>query len=102
MIHVIATVTARSGQRSALLEQLNQNLAAVQAEEGCIEYFPVLDVADVLGAVQQSSDDVITIIERWQTLEHLKAHSVAPHMLSYREKVKDLVESTSVRVMQEP
>ena len=43
--------------------------------------------------------DSVTIIEKWETLENLEAHLKAPHMLAYREKVQDLVEGTSLKVL---
>ena len=38
MIHVIALITAKPGQRDTVLEAFRGNVAAVRAEEGCIEY----------------------------------------------------------------
>jgi quinol monooxygenase YgiN len=39
---------------------------------------------------------MVTIIEKWENFDTLKNHMHAPHMLSYRKKVKDLVENTEV------
>jgi quinol monooxygenase YgiN len=41
----------------------------------------------------------VVIIEKWETLAHLKAHAVAPHMQAYRPKVKDFVKSIELRVL---
>lgn len=38
MIHVVAIITAKPGQREAVLEAFRANVPAVQAEAGCIEY----------------------------------------------------------------
>ncbi|MGZ8269398.1 MAG: putative quinol monooxygenase, partial [Burkholderiales bacterium] len=38
MIHVIAIITAKPGQREKIFEVARANLAAVRAEDGCIEY----------------------------------------------------------------
>ena len=43
MIHVLAIVTAKPGQREAVLAEFRANMAAVHAEAGCIHYEPVID-----------------------------------------------------------
>ena len=42
---------------------------------------------------------MVTILEHWASLDALKTHSVTPHMLAYREQVKDLVEGVSLKVL---
>jgi len=37
MIHVVAVVTARPGQREAILRAFRANVLTVKAEKGCIE-----------------------------------------------------------------
>ncbi len=98
MINVIASITVKPGKREEFLDIFKSNLAAVHAEDGCVEYFPALDVE--LGVpTQEMNENVVTIVEKWETLDHLKAHSVAPHMLAYKERVKDIVESVSLKVV---
>jgi quinol monooxygenase YgiN len=46
-------------------------------------------------------DNVVTIIERWESLEALRDHLEAPHMLAYREKVKNIVTGLSLKVLKE-
>ena len=48
MIHVLAYITAKPGQREALLKEFRTLLPAVRAEQGCIEYGPAVD-ADMGG-----------------------------------------------------
>ena len=42
----------------------------------------------------------MTVVEKWESLDALNAHLVAPHMLSYREKVKVLVKGVSIQVLE--
>ena len=42
--------------------------------------------------------DAAVIIERWESLDALKAHLVADHMTAYREKVKNLVDGTVLEI----
>jgi quinol monooxygenase YgiN len=44
---------------------------------------------------------VITVVEKWESLEALSIHLATPHMLAYREKVKALVEDLSLKVLQQ-
>ena len=44
-------------------------------------------------------DNVVVIIEKWESLDDLKAHIVAPHMKTYRAAVKDLVKGMQVQVL---
>lgn len=100
MISVIASVRMKTGKRSEFLEIFKSNVPKVRKEKGCIEYFPAVDVDS--GLPPQSLDEnVVTIIEKWESLEALRDHLNAPHMLSYREKVKDIVEDVSLKVLQE-
>ncbi len=99
MIHVIAIITAKPGQREAILAAVRDNLAAVRAEKGCIEYGPAID-ADGIGAFQtKAGSDTFFVIEKWQDADALKAHAAAPHMAAYSAKVKDMVASRVIHVL---
>ena len=99
MVHVIAIITAKPGQREAILAAFRANLPAVRAEKGCIEYGPAVD-ADGIGPFQTKvGPDTFFVIEKWADVEALKAHAAAPHMAAYAAKVKDLVASRAIHVL---
>jgi quinol monooxygenase YgiN len=99
MIHVLALITAKRGQRDAILAAFRANMPAVHAELGCIEYGPAID-AEGAGAIQTKlGPDSFVVIEKWQSLEALKAHAAAPHMAAYAAKVKDLIASRVIHVL---
>jgi len=50
---------------------------------------------------QVLDENTVTIIEKWESLEALRDHLNTPHMLAYREKVKDIVAELSLKVLQE-
>jgi len=54
-------------------------IAATRAEEGCIEY----EFSEVIG-----EPGTMRIFERWESVEALKAHFVAPHMAVWQEAMK--------------
>ena len=100
MINVIASITVKEGRKSDFLKIFKANVPAVRKEKGCIEYFPSLDLKTGI-PVQELNPRNVTIIEKWESLEALKAHLKTPHMLDYKEKVKDIVESVSLNVLEE-
>ena len=100
MIHVIATVEVRPGQREAFLAEFHRVMPFVQAEAGCLEYGPTIDVAAALGVQVPMRDNVVTIVEKWESLDALHAHLTASHMGEYRQRVKDLVVSVKLQVLQ--
>ena len=99
MVIVIATVQCQPGHRDDFLNEFRQIIPAVLAEEGCIEYGPTVDATTDLDN-QNSDENRGTIVEKWESLESLKAHLVAPHMLEYRPKVKEFVQSAELRVLE--
>ncbi len=96
MIHVIALLTAKPGKRAALLEEFRKVIPEVHAEDGCIEYGPAIDLA---GSPDSFGEDVLVVIEKWESPEALKAHSVAPHMKAYGERAKVLLAARAVHVL---
>ena len=100
MINVIASISVKTEKLSEFLEIFKSNVPSVRDENGCIEYFPAVDIdADL--PPQSLDENVVTIIEKWENLEALRDHLNAPHMLAYKEKVKDIVEGVSIKVLQE-
>lgn len=99
MIQVLATIKLAKGKRAEWASHFKANVPAVQAEEGCIEYALAFDVASGIGMQSPVADDEAVVIEKWASLEHLKAHLAAPHMAAYREKVKGMVEGVTLRVL---
>lgn len=100
MIHVIATIELKPGTRAAFLREFLANVPAVLAENGCLDYGPTIDLATGLAAQPPARENVVTVVERWASLEALRAHLVAPHMQTYRVKVKDLVDRVTLHVLQ--
>ena len=99
MVHVLAVITAKPGMRGALLDMFNANVPAVHAEAGCIEYGAAID-ADALGSVQtRFGDDTFVVVEKWESVDALKAHAAAPHMAEYAAKAKDMIANRVIHVL---
>jgi quinol monooxygenase YgiN len=99
MIYVIAEVELVDGTRDQFVTHFQANVPNVLAEAGCLEYAPTIDLQTELTAQPPVRDNYVTVVEKWESLEALQAHLVAPHMLTYREKVKDLVVKATLRVL---
>jgi quinol monooxygenase YgiN len=100
MVHVLAFITTKPGMRAAVLTAFNANVPAVHAEDGCIEYGAAID-ADDAGPIQTAvGADGFVVIEKWQSLQHLKAHAASAHMVAYGASVKDMLANRVIHVMQ--
>jgi quinol monooxygenase YgiN len=100
MIYVIASIYLKTGTLSDYLAILKSNLPAVRKEKGCFEYIPMTDI-DVQLPPQVLDNNVVTILEKWESLEALHAHFGSSHMMDYREKVRNIVASVAIKVLQE-
>ena len=100
MIHVIAIITTKPGQRAKVLELFNANVPAVRAEAGCIEYGAAVDLDPALKFQTAFGPDSFVVVEKWESPEALKAHAAAPHMAAYAGKTKDLVAGRAIHILQ--
>ena len=99
MIHVIAVITAKPGQRESILTHFRANVPAVRAEQGCIEYGAALDADPALPFQTKWGPDTFLVVEKWQSMDALKAHAAAPHMAAYGAKTKEFVASRTIYIL---
>ncbi len=99
MVHVLAFIVTQPGMREAVLDAFNANVPAVHAEDGCIEYGATVDVDDA-GPIQTPlGPDAFVVVEKWESLEALKAHAASAHMAAYAAKVKDMLAARTIHVL---
>lgn len=82
-VRVVATLKAKSGKGPELLAAWPELAAKVRAEEGCLAY----DLHAVLG-----DDDGFVVLERWASMEALKAHGASDHMKEFGTLAASLLE----------
>jgi quinol monooxygenase YgiN len=99
MIHVLAVITAKPGMRDNILQHVRANLAAVRAEKGCIEYGAAVDADPAPPMQTKYGADTFVVIEKWDSLDALKAHAAAAHMAAYAAKVKDMIASRVIHIL---
>lgn len=100
MVHVIAVITAKPGQRDTILTHFRANVPAVRAEQGCIEYGAAVDAENALAFQTKYGPDTFLVIEKWASMDALKAHAAAPHMAAYGAKTKEFVASRVIHILQ--
>ncbi len=99
MLHLIAVITAKPGQRDALLTVFSANVPNVHAEPGCLEYAATVD-ADGFGDLQAPlGPDTFIVVEKWASPDALRAHMAAPHMATYGAQTKDLVAQRVLHIL---
>jgi len=99
MIHVVAVLTAKPGKRQQILEHWRQNAPAVRAEKGCIEYGAAIDADPALSFQKKWGDDTFLVIEKWESMDALKAHAAAPHMVAFGAKVKEMIAGRTIHIL---
>ena len=99
MITVLASIKVKPDVILEFIKIFNNNIPNVLEEDGCIEYYPTVDIESGL-LIQDTDPSLVTIVECWESIEALKHHLDTPHMIAYRDQVKDLVEDVSLKVLQ--
>lgn len=95
----MAVITVKPGTRADVLVAFNNNVPNVLNEDGCIEYSATIDTVNA-GPFQTSfGNDTFVVVEKWQSLDHLKAHIATPHMVAYAATVKDWLADRVIHVM---
>jgi quinol monooxygenase YgiN len=99
MIHVLAVITAKPGMRDSILTHFHANVPAVKAEKGCIEYGAAIDAEQAPAIQTPWGPDTFLVIEKWESMDALKAHAIAPHMAAYGAKTKEFIASRVIHVL---
>ncbi len=99
MLHLIAVITAKPGQREALLTIFQANVPNVLAEPGCIEYAATVDASgfDEIGA--PLGPDTFIVVEKWASPDALREHMAAPHMAAYGAATADLLQTRLLHIL---
>ena len=71
----------------------------MRAEKGCIEYGAAVDADQALPVQTKYGPDTFVVVEKWESLDALKAHSQAPHMKAYAEKTREHIANRTIHVL---
>ena len=83
-----------------LLAAFRGHLATVLAEEGCIEYTPLVDTEGISSKIQTPiGADTLMVVERWSNVEALRAHAVAPATATFTARIDQLAVARVIHVL---
>lgn len=99
MITVVAEINVKNKYLKEFLKIFKANVPNVLAEDGCHGYSPMQD-ADSGIPIQQTNSSAVYVVEQWESLEALHTHLKAPHMETYRQKVAEMVDGVSLKVLE--
>ena len=99
MIHVVAVITAKPGKRDEILKHFRANVPAVASEKGCIEYGAAVDADNALPFQTKYGPDTFVVVEKWESMDALKAHAAAPHMAAYGAKTKEHIATRVIHIL---
>src|SRR5262245_32016020 len=99
MIHVVAVITAKPGMRDSILAAFRANVPNVLAEQGCIEYGAAVDAKNALPVQNPYGPDTFVVLEKWESMDAIKAHEAAPHMAAYAGKTKEMIASRVIHIL---
>jgi len=99
MIHVIAIITAKPGKRAELLTAFSGVVPLVHAEKGCVEYVPVTDANDGGKSQTELGPDTFMVVEKWESMEDLKAHAASDHMVAYGKSAAHMVADRVIHIL---
>ena len=100
MIQVIAKIELVPEEKSHYLEYLSTLIPLVRAEDGCIEYTPMIHFPTTIGRQEPLGPNVVMIIEKWESTEDLERHLIAQHMLDYRNATREMIDGSSLQILE--
>ena len=99
IVHVIAIITTKQGQRDAVLALFHANVPAVLAEEGCLAYEATVDTENAGPMQAEFGPDTFVVVEKWESLSALGAHAVSPHMKAYSAQTRDMLADRVIHIL---
>jgi len=99
LVHVLAIITTKPGQRKTVLEMFNANVPAVLAEDGCIAYEATVDTENA-GPMQTTfGPDTFVVVEKWASMAALEAHAASAHMKTYGASTRDMLSGRVIHIL---
>ena len=100
MICVLATIETTAGRRGDLVAVFRGLVPQVRAEQGCLEYAAMIDAPSGFEAQGPVRENVVTVVEKWESLAALEAHLKTPHMADFRRQTESMRLSTRLQILQ--
>jgi len=78
MIVVQVEVIVEPGSASKVVDAVKAMETATRKEAGCLKYAFAVDITD---------PGMVRVIERWESMDAIKAHMASPHMAEFNKAV---------------
>ena len=85
MIVVQVEVIVEPGSASKVVDAVKKMETATRQEAGCLKYAFAVDISD---------PGMVRVIERWESMDAIKAHMASPHMAQFQKDVMALQPSS--------
>jgi len=100
MIHVLAQIIVKPGQKEKVLEEFLKIVDQVRAEPGCLEYGAAVEIPSGIPVQPPVRENVIHVIEKWESLEALQQHLQAAPLQTFLQQAGPSIEQIVASVLQ--
>jgi quinol monooxygenase YgiN len=100
MLHLVVTMMVKEGRMAEFLELCRWLRPQVLDEPGCLAYDYTRDAVSPFDPEKPLDPNRVTLLERWESANALRAHMQAAHMKEAGAKMKDLRASSEVRILE--
>jgi quinol monooxygenase YgiN len=101
MIHVIATLQARDGNRDTLIAAFREILPDVRVKAGCLQYALAQHLATGFpGQAPFDAENELIIVETWSDLAALEAHLADPAYQAWYMPLWYLISGASMQIFE--
>ena len=83
------------------IAQTKTILDTVRREDGCIEYRLLGDCETDWEKPQRFGERTLWMLEKWESIEALKAHLATPHMKAFGPKVRPMRSASTFHVLED-
>jgi len=100
VITIVAVITARPGKRAEVIAAFRGYFSTVSAEDGCVEYTPLVDTEGISSKFQTPiGADTLMVVEKWSDIEALKTHAVAATTAAFTARIDELAVTRVIHVL---
>jgi quinol monooxygenase YgiN len=102
MLTIVAEIRAYPNglHKDKIIQAFKKITPTVLQEQGCHGYQLLVD-AGVDVSYQSKDSDLIVMLEKWESIEHLNAHLQTEHMQAYQLEVKEHVADVKIRILEQ-
>lgn len=100
MIHVHALLEIAPDRINEYLTIHQALIPQILQEEGCAEYLLAIDAPTAIDIQRQAGSEVVSVIEKWETVSAFETHLNAPHVVDFRQRVEGLLLNATAYILE--